>query len=125
MNETLTCTVCDKKWQRVRTRGRKPVVCPACAAQETIDNQELMITPKIESTSLDIDSDIKNVLCSVYNTYYPKDVNVKNITQSKSNVKWVCPKCNYKMTTVIPLVAAPLHKCSKNTSSLIELSIAK
>ncbi len=125
MKETLTCTVCDKKWQRVRTRGRKPVVCPECFAKETADNEELIATPKVETHNTDLDPSIKSVLCNVYSTYYPTDVNVKQITQSKSNVKWVCPQCNYKMTSLIPLVAAPLHKCSKNTSNLIELSIAK
>ena len=89
------------------------------------DNEELVATPKVETHGSDIDSTVKNVLCNVYSTYYPTDVNVKQLTQSKTTVKWVCPQCNYKMTSLIPLVAAPLHKCSKNTSNLIELSIVK
>jgi hypothetical protein len=30
--ETLTCSRCATTWDRVRTRGRKPSLCPACAA---------------------------------------------------------------------------------------------
>ena len=125
MNETLICTVCDKKWQRLRARGRKPIVCPTCASQEVADNEELLITPKVETHNTDLTSDVKSILCNVYNAYYPKDINVYKITESKPKVKWVCVHCNFEMVSVIPLTAVPLHKCSKNTSSLTELSLAK
>ena len=29
--EVLTCTRCGETWGRVRVRGRKPLLCPACA----------------------------------------------------------------------------------------------
>jgi hypothetical protein len=29
--EPLTCTRCGATWERVRVRGRKPLLCPACA----------------------------------------------------------------------------------------------
>ena len=125
MNETLICTVCDKKWQRLRSRGRKPVVCPTCAAQEQLDNEELIIAPKIQNNKDDLNSDVKSILCNVYNTYYPKDNTVYKMTESKSKVKWICVHCNFEMISVIPLTATPLHKCAKNTSSLTELSLAK
>jgi hypothetical protein len=125
MNETLVCTVCDKKWQRLRARGRKPIVCPLCVIQEESDNRELLITPKVETHNTDLTSDVKNILCNVYSAYYPKDINVYKITESKPKVKWVCVHCNFEMVSVIPLTAVPLHKCSKNTSSLTELSLAK
>ena len=125
MKETLTCTVCDKKWQRVRARGRKPILCPACAAQEVADNEELVITPKIETHNTDLDPSVKDVLCNVYNSYYPKDINVYKMTESKPRVKWLCVHCNFQMVSVIPLTDVPLHKCSKNTANLVELSLAK
>lgn len=125
MKETLICTACHNKWQRIRARGRKPVLCPTCAAKKVSDNQELLVAPKVEANNIDLNSDVKNILCNVYSTYYPKDNNVYKITESKSRVKWVCVHCDFEMITVIPLTAVPLHKCSKNTSSLTELSLAK
>jgi hypothetical protein len=31
--ETLTCTVCRNSWNRISRRGRKPQLCPVCAAK--------------------------------------------------------------------------------------------
>lgn len=32
--ESLTCTRCGRTWQRTRSRGRKPVLCDTCRAQD-------------------------------------------------------------------------------------------
>lgn len=125
MNETLICTACDKKWQRVRTRGRKPVLCPTCTAQQVSHNQEPLVSSIVETDNANFVSDIKSIVCNVYNTYYPRDVVVYKLTESKSKVNWVCHYCGYEMISVIPLTAVPLHRCSKNTSSLVELSLVK
>lgn len=124
MNETLICTVCGGKWQRLRVRGRKPAVCPQCIAEEISDFEIRDDNINLALRTSATDSQ-KNIVSNVYNSYYPKDAAVCEITKSKPKTKWFCIYCGFEMVTLIPLTAVPLHKCAQNTSTLVELSLSR
>lgn len=40
MIQTLECSECDRTWERPRSRGRRPLRCPTCAAMEAAPARE-------------------------------------------------------------------------------------
>jgi ribosomal protein L37AE/L43A len=130
MEETLTCSQCSKKWKRQRTRGRKPVVCPKCVANNTEppkinQNQNTVSTepkvqPKVIADCLKPD---KSELIAVYQSLYPKPSKesdqLKN--QGSSGTTWKCTHCGYTLVIGVILSDIPTHKCSENSIRVREL----
>lgn len=89
MKEILECTQCDKKWERERTRGRKPIVCPQCAQinAEEAKSQENVV--------------------SVEKTTKQKEV---NYTYSPVSY-WMCPNCDQTISVHVGLNYIPMHPC--------------
>jgi hypothetical protein len=126
MNETLTCTVCSKKWKREKLRGRKPLLCPKCVKDQNIP------LPEISSKPLPIplvQSDVKNDLITssdftltpgkVYTALHPKPSNYKDLLQQTRNGStWKCPNCNHILILEIPVSDIPTHRCTPNMVSV-------
>lgn len=87
MKEILQCTQCDIKWERKKTRGRKPVVCPECAKLNAQEQANQKYTPTT-----------KENLSPVKYAYPPVSY-------------WVCDVCSQTLSVHIGLNYAPIHNC--------------
>lgn len=88
--ERLECTQCDKKWERKKTRGRKPIVCPDCASF----NQEQEIEQKQKSVAIVQE-----------NNYEPVSYTFPPVSY------WMCPNCDQTITVYVGLNYIPIHPC--------------
>lgn len=89
MKETLECTQCDKKWERQKARGRKPIVCPECAevnAQEEASQK----TSSYVSSQEDKEQ--------IAYTYPPVSY-------------WMCQNCDQTISVHVGLNHIPIHPC--------------
>lgn len=126
MEETLTCSQCSKKWKRQKARGRKPIICPKCVANNTQPPEPIQKTttvstkPKVEEDCSKVD---RSLLGAVYQSLYPKphkdSDQLKN--QSPSGSVWKCNNCNYVLKIGVVLSDIPTHKCSENSVRVREL----
>ena len=117
MEEELTCTSCSSTWKRVRTRGRKPLLCPSCLsgqAQTIISTQ----TPIIKSSQKDsVFSDLS--VSSVHSQMHPKPSNHQELKESTKNGSiWKCPGCGSTLKMFVSLSAVPTHRCTPDTVTL-------
>jgi len=99
MKETLECTQCDIKWERKKTRGRKPIVCPSCAevnAQEENSAKTKLYKPSIEQES--------EVECK-----YP------------AVSHWICDICEQTVSVHIGLNYPPVHNCRLKRNQVITM----
>lgn len=120
MEETLTCSQCSKKWKRQKARGRKPIVCPKCVANNTQAPEPIQKTttvsakPKVEEDCSKFD---RSFLGAVYQSLYPKphkdNDQLKN--QGPKGSVWKCAHCNYTLEIGVVLSDIPTHKCSENS----------
>ena len=126
MEETLTCSQCSKKWKRQKARGRKPIICPKCVANNTQPPEPIQKTttvstkPKVETLAAQPD---KSLLVAIYQSLYPKpnknDEQLKN--QGPSGSVWKCTHCNYVLKIGVVLSDIPTHKCSEHSVRVREL----
>lgn len=122
MDETLKCGTCGKSWSRIKTRGRKPVLCPQCTANATEPPKEIIqnITNKnTDSKDINIERP-KNIIANVYRSLYPK-VDNDQLKNQKPGTKWKCPACGYTLTVFVSLADIPVHKCDPNSITQREL----
>lgn len=136
MKETLTCTQCEKRWRRERSRGRKPHLCPKCvkanaklqpkpkAVVEVSEVSKVKKTRKVSSRKVTAvmsasgteNSNHDNLTTGkVYRFFHPSDEKLKE--ETKGGSKWKCKKCGYILDVKISLTAVPTHKCSEGSKS--------
>jgi len=123
MKETLNCSSCGKNWKRDRVRGRKPIFCPKCVANNTEPPKEIIqnITKPVEKVEHKVqDTEKDSLLHDVYKFFYPK-VTDDQLKNQKSGSKWQCPSCNYLLTLYIPISDIPYHKCTPSSTTGREL----
>ena len=97
MKETLECTQCDKKWERKRARGRKPIVCPECADF----NQEQEAEQKKNTTTA-----VQESHESVSYTFPPVSY-------------WMCPNCDQTISVHVGLNHVPIHPCKIKRNQML------
>jgi len=97
MKETLECTQCDKKWERKKVRGRKPVVCPDCASfnEEQEAEQKQEVVASIEKSHE-----------SVTYTFPPVSY-------------WMCPNCDQTISVHVGLNYVPIHPCKTKRNQML------
>jgi hypothetical protein len=102
--EELICEQCDSQWQRAKSRGRKPKLCPTClesssllpvVEEETDTEQEIPLAqePPLEKTAY------------------------------KPNSKWLCNACGAKIQIGVGINDAPMHKCPKRANRVLPLEL--
>jgi hypothetical protein len=134
MKETLTCTQCEKRWKRERSRGRKPNFCPKCVKDQNKKIQHdkkniVQVTEvkkdkkifKLQKQNRALNSTENNSskeelsVGLIYNYYHPSDNKLRE--ETKGGSKWKC-KCGYTFETKFSLTATPTHKCNENGRSI-------
>ena len=122
MNETLTCTVCSKKWKREKLRGRKPLLCPKCVKAQDLPfpktSPTVLVQPITKTDSIDL-SDFTLTPATIYAALHPRPSNYKDlIEQTKNGSTWKCPNCNNLLELEIPISDIPTHRCTPNMVSV-------
>lgn len=97
MKETLECTQCDKKWERKKARGRKPVVCPDCADF----NQEQASEQK------------QQTVVTAQENYEPTNYTFPPVSY------WMCPNCDQTISVHVGLNHVPIHPCKFKRSQML------
>jgi len=134
MKETLTCTQCEKRWRRERSRGRKPHLCPKCtkaaaniqpkkkAVVEVAEVSKKKKFRKVEPKRIEVkasnqkdDSPQELSVGKVLSYYHPTDEKLRE--QTKGGSQWKC-RCGYIFETKFSLTAVPTHKCTENGKSI-------
>jgi len=123
MEETLKCTSCNKKWTRIKTRGRKPVFCPKCIAKTTEPPKEIIQSlnkpSQIQEDKPQV-ADDKKLIQNVYKYFFP-EVQDDQLNNQKSGSKWQCPSCKYTLTLYVAISDIPYHRCTPSSSTKREL----
>ena len=96
--DTLTCASCSIKWNRQKTRGRKPKVCPDC------------IIKSVDAIKKDPTEDIPT-------SSEPR----RTRTKYPPNTKWLCHSCKVTVKVCIGIDEEPTHKCQKRANKVISL----
>lgn len=121
MEEQLVCSICQTQWNRIRTRGRKPIVCPDCISSGNtfiptpqVSNSAI---PNTEKSNDNQSSDFGGLsLSKIHSLLHPKPLNHQDMLEStKNGSKWKCPGCASIVTLLVPVTAVPTHKCTPNT----------
>lgn len=121
MEEQLTCSICKKTWSRLKARGRKPLVCPACISsgtvfipsKDTVPKSKEPAKPEPQKQSSDLS------ISKVHSAIYPKPSNYEDIVQStKQGSTWKCPACGSLLTIYVPVSSTPTHRCTPDTVSV-------
>jgi hypothetical protein len=99
MKEKLECARCEQKWERERTRGRKPIFCPECTE---INSQE-----EIEHATV---SGIKAVKTSI------EDSNRTYKFYIPAPSQWLCDHCDVTLKVNVGVIEVPMHLCMKRRS---------
>lgn len=124
MEEQLTCSVCQKSWNRIKTRGRKPLVCPNCISAGTTFIPTSTSTPSPTSESKSTTSNTSSVLSQlsvskIHGMMHPKPPNHLDILEStKKGSTWKCPGCGAILTMMVGITATPTHRCTPDTVSV-------
>lgn len=102
MKELLECTQCDKKWERVKSRGRKPIVCPDCfkinKQQETEQNEQ---------------KESKVIVSSVLSE--PVQTRFSPVSY------WMCPNCDQTISVHVGIDHIPIHPCPLKRNQMLAL----
>lgn len=104
--EELFCESCKKVWNRQKTRGRKPRVCPDCVPQLVVQQDVL------QEDDDDILSDIPVI-----------DEPPLAPTKYPANTKWRCPSCGASVKIGIGINDPPTHKCPKRLKRVYPLEM--
>jgi len=100
--ETLICTQCNKKWNRPKSRGKKPKFCSTCK-----DPQQL-------SHTIDLEDDIDYEIPLIQEDPPPP-------TKYKPNTKWICHSCGAFVKTGVGVNLPPTHSCKKRLRKIYPL----
>lgn len=93
--EELFCESCKKVWNRQKTRGRKPKICPDCVPQLVVQHD-------------DNDEEDNDLLDIPVAEEPPPDP-----TKYPAPSKWYCPVCSVTLKTYVGLNQPPTHPCKK------------
>jgi len=104
MQELLQCTQCDTKWERERTRGRKPLICPSCFEINLKEGQTTFCSKAIKKEL------IKKELIKI-------EVDFKYPSVSY----WFCPDCNQTLIVHVGLNHTPVHVCKAKRNMSIAM----
>lgn len=99
MKEILECTQCDKKWERKKARGRKPVICPDCVSF----NEEQEAEQRQQPVSF-IEQNYESVNYTFPSVSY-----------------WMCPNCDQTISVHVGLNYVPLHPCKTKRNQMLAL----
>jgi len=97
MKETLECTQCDKKWERKKARGRKPVVCPDCS-----DFNQEQASEQKQHTVVTVQEDHE----PIHYTFPPVSY-------------WMCPNCDQTISVHVGLNHVPIHPCKLKRNQML------
>jgi len=104
--EILVCSSCSKKWERHKTRGRKPLVCPECVS--------LSVSNKDSSSSVKQKAE----------PFQQKQVSKKdNSIKYPAPSHWICKSCLISVKIHISLEYPPIHLCKKRLSKEFPLEM--
>jgi rubrerythrin len=123
MEENLVCSVCEKSWTRTKTRGRKPLVCPACLSSGTtfIPTSTSQFESKTETLTTQSVNQNDLSVSRVHSMIHPKPANYRDMLEStKKGSKWKCPGCGAVLTMMVAISDVPTHRC---TPSMVTLKI--
>ena len=104
MKEKLECTRCEQKWERERTRGRKPLFCPTCTeinAQEETEHAPKSITKAVDPI------EVSNRVYAFY-------------VAGPSH--WLCDHCDITLKVSVGITEPPMHLCAKRRSMSFPLT---
>lgn len=96
--DKLTCASCGVEWNRQKTRGRKPKVCPDC------------IIKPVEAVEEDLIEDIP---------LSPEPRRAR--TKYPPNTKWLCRSCQVTVKVCVGINDEPTHKCQKRLKKVFPL----
>lgn len=102
--EELICEQCDSQWQRAKSRGRKPKLCPTC-----LESSSLVLVVEEENDPIE---DIPLV----------QEPPLEKTTY-KPNSKWICNACGAKIQIGVGINDAPMHKCPKRANRVLPLEL--
>lgn len=96
MQEKLECSRCEQKWERKKSRGRKPLFCPTCVAlQAEEENNQLKIIKPLKIVEESV---------RVYKFFIP------------GPSEWVCDHCDETLKVLVGLTDVPMHCCNRRRS---------
>jgi hypothetical protein len=98
MKEKLECARCEQKWERERTRGRKPIFCPECTEINAQEEVEHASSPSVKAVKTIKDSD------RTYKFYIP------------APSQWLCDHCDATLKVNVGVTDVPMHLCAKRRS---------
>lgn len=98
--EVLTCIRCSSSWNRQKTRGRKPKICPSC-------------TPSLQK----IEDDQEDAQILVVDELPPLK------TKFKPGTKWQCPSCKVSIKINVGINYPPTHSCPKRLRRVLPLEL--
>jgi hypothetical protein len=100
--EVLTCIQCSSTWNRQKTRGRKPKICPSCVPS----------LEKIEDKEEDIEIPV-----------VVAEEPPPSKTKFKAGTKWQCPSCKVSIKINIGINDPPTHPCHKRLKKVFPLEL--
>jgi uncharacterized Zn finger protein len=138
VKESLTCSQCSKTWKREVSRGRKPVLCPAClkknvkekekqAKQKEVvvskNDRKVTAVPKeaVQTVVVTENSEdkIKLTTADILREYYPLPSNSDELLKStKNGSTWGCTKCGATLKVNIAVTAIPTHRCPRKSTNI-------
>ena len=101
--EVLTCIQCSSTWNRQKTRGRKPKLCPSC----------VLTLEKIEDEQ---EEDIEE-------TPILQEEPPPAKTKYKPGSKWKCTSCGVCIRIGIGIDLPPTHRCQKRLKKVLPLEL--
>jgi hypothetical protein len=103
--EELICTRCDSAWERPKSKGRKPKLCPTC----------LQAPDQPVITSLSEEDDITSEDNFVIEEPPPSP------TKYQPNSKWICHTCHASVKVGVGINEPPTHACKKRMRKIFPL----
>lgn len=107
--EKLVCQKCRKGWQRVPSRGRKPVLCPSCLSSAKSSSTAKKIDPPPAPKQIVLSS----------KTIEPEELPYPAPT------KWLCSSCGASVQILVGLKYPPTHHCAKRLRKLFALELVR
>ena len=103
--DKLTCIQCGSHWNRPKSRGRKPKLCPSClqSPQISVEKQQEEDNDEIEAPLI------------------PEPPLAK--TKYKAGSKWKCHSCLATVQIGVGHDEPPVHSCRKRLKKIYPLEL--